>query len=275
MRLLLSLIGVARPAQLLGFRRAAGRGSIWGGISAAARDRQVGVGGVSADAKLAEATDSRTKCEPPEAIATAVFVEADTVSCLLSVRHRHRCGGASLSALSGNHLGGTWQIPVNGAALGGEQAGGLVDVVDAVDQLAHRSPVTEPLQQWPSRRGIGPVLTAHQDQRSDKAGIGGVEVLRCEAGRSPARCLPAPEDRRRLAGDSAGVLPQRVGEVLGDLGSEDVGRLVAVEPGRDTGGCGLRRRWATGPYPERAVCPSIDAESIRRARLHDRQCLVQ
>ena len=37
------------------------------------------------------------------------------------------------------------------AALGGEQAGGLVDVVDAVDQLAHRSPVTEPLQQWPSR----------------------------------------------------------------------------------------------------------------------------
>ena len=64
-------------------------------------------------------------------------------------------------------------------ALGGEQAGGLVDVVNAVDQLAHRSPVTEPLQQWPSRIGIGPVLTAHQDQRSDKAGIGGVEVLRC------------------------------------------------------------------------------------------------
>ena len=31
-------------------------------------------------------------------------------------------------------------------ALGGEQPGGLVDVVNAVDQLAHRSPVTEPLQ---------------------------------------------------------------------------------------------------------------------------------
>src|SRR5215208_4601998 len=130
----------------------------------------------------------------------------------------------------------TWAEPGRflslGAALSGEQAGGLVDIVDAVDQFTHRPPVTEPLQQWPSRVGVGPVLTAHQDQWSDEAGIGGVEVLRCSLkdflyGAGP----PWKVDDAAPAAAQQSVLPQRVGEILGDLGGEG---LVAVEPGGDT-----------------------------------------
>jgi len=66
----------------------------------------LGVGVMSADAKFADATPIPTpSASTPEAIATAVFVEADTfVAPLSSFRHRHGCGAVKLES-------GSWQSP--------------------------------------------------------------------------------------------------------------------------------------------------------------------
>ena len=119
-------------------------------------------------------------------------------------------------------------------------------------------------------------MTADQDQRSDQGCIGGVEVLR-DGLEDFLHCagLPRQIHDATPAATQQRVFAQRVGEVLGDLAGEDVGWLVAVEPGRDAEAATRAADGLTVPHLEGASYPGIDAGSERRRQFHDRQRLVE
>ncbi len=81
-------------------------------------------------------------------------------------------------------------------------------IVDAVDLFAHGSPGAQPLEQGPCGIAIGPVLAADQDQRSEQARIGSIEVLRDSLEDLLHRaCQPRKEDNAALAAMQQSVFP--------------------------------------------------------------------